>query len=103
MTITNKTIHIISASIIIGLIVMWRCERQNAIDFEIKKNRIENENRALIESNELSSKLIQKLIDKNKNLEHERDSINFIIDTMSATQLKDFWAEYKGYYLHNNK
>ena len=100
MTITNKTIHIISGVLILGLVIMWRCERKNAIEYTEQKIKLESENETL--KTEILKDLdrIKKLKDENKKLIQERDSINVAIDTMSVSQLKDFWADYKRHYLY---
>lgn len=100
MTITNRTIHILSAFAVVGLLIMWRCERQNAVEYAEEKVKLEQENEILWNEIDKDKEEIKKLRDENKELIQERDSINIAIDTMSTSELKNFWSDYKRHYLH---
>lgn len=97
MTITNKTLHILSVAIIVGLIVAWRCERQSSIEISNKETRTKLENQILWEEIEGLKKVKNEKIKENIIL---RDSIKLFhgyYDTMSKTNL---WTEFR-YYLRN--
>lgn len=99
MTITNKTINIILGSAIVGLLIMWRCERQNAIEYSEKVTQKELENEILWSEIDLLKKRNIEANEKIKTLEFKRDSINLVIEYMSNPELKEFWADYKRHYM----
>ena len=94
MTITNKTLHILSVSLIVGLIVLWRCERQNAIEISKQESRKQLENEILWEEIEGLKKINNE---RNKENIILRDSIKMFhgyFDTMSKENL---WTEFRHY------
>ena len=102
MKITSKTIYIILVCIIVGLIIMWQCERQNAIESSQEKTRLEIENSYLYSVNNKYHKVTDSLLTVNKFLRYETDSIINIVGDMSKDQLKNLWSKYR-YNLYHNK
>lgn len=97
MKITSKHINILLGCLLVGMIILWRCERQIAIE----KTKVEMENDVLWDEIAILKSRNLRLDNEIKKLQYERDSISSYIDSMSVDELKEFWADYKRHNMYN--
>ena len=71
-----------------GVLVWARCEKQRAIKYQIENTKIQIENEILLKENEHYRK-------ENIKIKERWDSIDNVLDTLSKSELKEFWSDYK--------